>query len=262
MKRIALLLFLFLVSPAVYPCLILVLTVDNRVIIGNHEDWPARDARIRFIPGDEQKLGCVVFDFASEGLIQGGVNAAGLFFDGTATPYVPMDFSSKEEFNGKDFWLALLQRCHNVHEAVAFIDRYQVPELEEVHILFADRTGQSVIVGAYDGNLTYTWKSKPYQVLTNFNIVDPEYGGEQPCPRFATATRILSSPGKDPVETAEQVLEQTTQGKLTAYSTLFDLTSGSFRIYYTADFSRHLSFSIPDELKKEAHDVLVSEALH
>lgn len=261
MKRIALLISFFLVSPAVYPCLILVFTADNRVIIGNHEDWPARDARIRFLPGDEHKLGAVVFDFESEGLIQGGVNSSGLFFDGTATPFVPIDFADKEEFIGKDFWLSLLQTCHNVQEAVVFVDRYKVPELEQVHILFADRSGQSVIVGAYDGKLTHTWKKQPYQVLTNFNIVDPEYGGEQPCPRFATATRILSGPSKDPMETARRVLEETTQGQLTVYSTLFDLSAGVFSIYYTADFGRSLRYSIADELKRGPHHVLLSQEL-
>lgn len=263
MKRILVLFLLMLCAPAVYPCLILVYTLNDRVIVGNHEDWPARDARIRFIPAADGELGLVAFDFESEGLIQGGVNEAGLFFDGTATPFSPVDFSGKEAFNGKDFWLTLLQTCRNVTEAVAFIDRYAVPELEQVHILFADKSGQSVIIGTYDGKLTYTWKSKPFQVLTNFNIVDPEYGGEQPCPRFATATQLLSKTPStaDPMKVAQEVLEQTTQGQLTAYSTLFDLTTGRFRIFYTADFSRSLGYSIAEELRRGKHDVIVSQAM-
>lgn len=259
MKRTVLILAFLLVSPAVFPCLIFVFTSGNHIIVGNHEDWTARDARIRFIPAEKSKLGVVVFDFESEGLIQGGMNSAGLFFDGTATPYVPLDFTGKEVFKEKDFWLTLLQTCHSIQEAVVFINKYQLPELESVHLLFADRSGQSLIVGAYDGKLTYTWKNKPFQVLTNFNIVDPEYGGEQPCPRFAKANSILTSATGNPMETAAAVLKQTTQGELTVYSTLFDITTGSVRVYYLADFSRSLTFNLADELAKGGHDILMSK---
>jgi len=261
MRRALLVLLCFVAPVQVYPCLIFVLTNGKQVLVGNHEDWTARDARIRFIPGDKDKLAVTVFDFESEGSVQGGVNEAGLFFDGTATPFVSIEFPGKEVFLGKDFWLTLLQQCKTVRQAVAFVEKYQVPELEQVHILFADRSGQSVIVGAYDGKLTFTWKSKTFQTLTNFNIVDPEYGGEQPCPRFATANEILSKPGTDPVKQATEVLKQTTQGELTVYSTLFDLTAGTLQVYYLADFSRHLTYDLKQEWKQPAHEVIVADAL-
>lgn len=244
-----------------FPCLIFVLSNGKQVLVGNHEDWTARDARIRFIPGEKDKLSVAVFDFASEGFVQGGVNEEGLFFDGTATPFVSMDFSGKEVFPEKDFWLSLLQRCKTAKEAVAFIERYQVPDLERVHLLFADRSGQSVIVGAYDGKLTVTWKSTSFQTLTNFNIVDPEYGGEQPCPRFATANEILSKPGTDPMKQALDVLKQTTQEELTVYTTLLDLTASTLQVYYLGDFTKHLTFDLKKKWKAKPHDVIVADAM-
>ena len=139
-------------------------------------------------------------------------------------------------------------------EAVAFVERYQATELERVHFLFADKTGQSVIIGAYEGKITYTWKTQAHQVLTNFNIVDPEYGGEQPCPRFATAQDLLSQ-NADPME----VLRQTTQGDLTVYTTLFDLTAGVVQVSYRANFTKIASFSLSQEWSKGAHNVLLSD---
>lgn len=252
MKRICLIFVaIVLANTPAYPCLIFVLTKDNHVLVGNHEDWTARDARLRFIPASPNKLAVAVFDFESEGFIQGGVNEAGLFFDATATPFVPLDFAGKEKFEGRDMWLTLLQKCRTVGEAVAFVERYQVPELERVHLLFADKTGQSVIIGAYEGKLTYTWKTQPHQVLTNFNIVDPEYGGEQPCPRYATANALLGK-GVDPMD----VLRQTTQGELTVYTTLIDLTDGVVNVGYLADFSRMASFSLQKEWKHPRDVVL------
>lgn len=241
-------------------CLIFMFTDNKNIIIGNHEDWTARDARVRFIPAQGKERAVVAFDFASEGLIQGGMNSDGLFFDGTATPFVPLDFSGKEVFTGKDFWLSLLKSCSTIQQAIAYVKKYQVPELEKVHLFFSDRTGQSVIVGAYDGELTFTWKSQPFQVLSNFNIVDPEYGGEQPCPRYATATRILSQPSSDPMLSAKNVLAETTQGGLTVYSTLFNLTSGTVTIFYLADFSKALTLDLTAEWKIGPHEILLSES--
>ncbi len=261
MKRAIILLTLLLVSQTVFPCLIFVFTQGSHVLVGNHEDWTARDARVRFVPATGKLLGAVVFDFESEGLIQGGMNTAGLFFDGTATPFTPLDFSAKEDFKGKDFWLTLLQSASTVQEAVAFVQKYKVPELEKVHLLFADRSGQSVIVGAYDGTLTLTWKTVFYQVLSNFNIVDPEFGGEQPCPRFATATKILTGNITEQREAAKLVLQQTTQGELTVYSTLFDLTEGTVEVFYIGNFSKSIILNLRNELALGPHVKLLSKQL-
>lgn len=251
---------LLLANATAEACTIFIVTRGNRVIIGNHEDWPARDARVRFIPAGGDKFGVMVFDFESEGIIQGGVNSAGLFFDGTATPFVPLEFEGKPKYEGKDFWLDLLQHCKTIQEALDQIGKYQMPELEKVHIFLADRTGQSVIVGAYEGKLTYTWKTGPFQVLTNFNIVDPEYGGEQPCPRFAAATKVLTPDG-DPMKAAKSALEQTTQGKLSVYSTLVDLTNMTVQVFYEADFSKSLTYDLKKEWATE-HNVILSKAMN
>lgn len=253
-QRLTILFALWLSAFPAFPCLIFVLTNNNHVLVGNHEDWTARDARLRFIPATEGRLAVAVFDFESEGFIQGGVNETGLFFDATATPFVSLDDQRKPPFEGGDMWLALLQQCRNVTEAIAFIGRYQIPELERVHLMFADKTGNSVIVGAYEGKITYTWKTQPFQVLTNFNIVDPEYGGEQPCPRFATATTLLGR-GADPFD----VLRQTTQGELTVYTSLFDLTAGTLQVSYQADFSKVMRYSLVQEWKLGNHSIRLSE---
>ena len=219
------------------------------------------DARIKFVPAGKSQYGLVAFDFESEGLIQGGMNTEGLFFDGTATPFVPLDFTGKEEFKGTDFWLALLQTCRSVQDAINFIKKYKVPDLEKVHIFLADKSGQSVIVGAYDGVLTFTPRVGNYQVLTNFNITDPEYGGEQPCPRYGKANEILVANGKATIETVKKVLENTTQGKLTVYSNIYDLNTGSVTIFSEADFSKSRTYNVSAELSNGPHATLITEAL-
>lgn len=96
---------------------------------------------------------------------------------------------------------------------------------------------------------------------TNFNILDPEYGGEQPCPRFATATKALANPGVDPLEAARNTLKQTTQGLLTVYSSIYDLRAGTVTVFSEGDFSRSRTFDLEKELKQGPHALLVSETV-
>ena len=73
----------------VFGCLILFITDGKTVLIGNHEDWYADDAEVTFLPASGKKYGMLYFDFASEKTAQGGINTAGIFLDGTKTPFAP-----------------------------------------------------------------------------------------------------------------------------------------------------------------------------
>src|SRR5690348_14665012 len=95
------LLLVSLKLPEAFACLILFITDGREVLVANHEDWYASDAEVTFVPASKEKLGMVYFDFASEGTAQGGMNTAGLFFDGTATPRAAYpDNNRKKECKG------------------------------------------------------------------------------------------------------------------------------------------------------------------
>ncbi|MCB0548836.1 MAG: linear amide C-N hydrolase [Phaeodactylibacter sp.] len=256
MKKLIPSLILIFTFHAAFPCLIVVVTDGQRVLVGNHEDWFARDARARFEPATDTTYGMVVFDFESEGYAQGGMNTEGLFFDGTATPFVPLDLSGKKDCNCY-IWTEVLQHCSNVEEAIEFIRPYRLPDLEQVHLLFADRTGQSVIVGAYDGELTFTYRKRAYQILTNFNVTDPEYGGEEACPRYGKALEILQVDSSATVEHVRNILSLTHQEELSVYSNIYDLTAGEVYIYSLADFNRSVKFNLAEELSKGTHSYSV-----
>lgn len=202
------------------------------------------------VPPTEKKFGFIGFGFASEEFIQGGMNTAGLFFDGTATPFVPIDFSDKPVFNGY-LWQAILEKCATIDEAVSLIKSYKVPDLQKVHILLADQTGQSVIIGSYEGRLTFhSRQNHPYQLLTNFNISNPEYGNEPVCKRFETATLLLQKDSVASISNLTHILSQTHQQELTVYSTIYDLTRGEVYIFNKADFGRSVHLNLMKEIQK------------
>ncbi len=240
-------------------CLILVVADGERVLVGNHEDWYARDARLVLTPPTDTTYGMLTFDFASEGYAQGGMNSEGLFFDGAATPYAPVNFGDKPAFDRGYFWTHLLGTCATVEEAVDLIQKYRLPELQELHILLADRSGQSVVIGTYEGALTFHYRKGNHQLVTNFNLSDPSYGGEPTCSRHAAATRHLQADFTASVENVRAILAQTHQEELTVYSNIYDLTEGKVYVYSLRNFNQGAVVDLAESLEKDAWSVLVAD---
>jgi len=131
----------------VFACLILFITDGKTVLVANHEDWYARDSEVTFIPAEGKKFGMLYFDFTSEKTAQGGMNTAGLFFDGTRTPFAPYEENQSKEDCKCYIWTKILAECASVDQALDFVEKYKIPEIEDVHILFADKKGNSAVVG-------------------------------------------------------------------------------------------------------------------
>jgi hypothetical protein len=239
-------------------CLILFLTNGKEVLIANHEDWAALDAEVRFQTAQKGKHGFVAFDFRSEGWPQGGMNTAGLFFDGTATPYAPFPEGAKKIDCNCYIWTKILEECHSVAAALEYVKAYKIPEIETIHVLLADKTGASAIVGVYNEELKIYYRTGNYQVLTNFNMADPSYGGEEPCKRFDTTVQMLKSDATASIDTLEKILSKTHQDELTAYSNIYNLTTGEVVVYYRHHYEKKKVFKLDTELKKGNHRVLLA----
>jgi len=241
----------------VFACLILFITDGKTVLVANHEDWYARDSEVTFIPAEGKKFGMLYFDFTSEKTAQGGMNTAGLFFDGTRTPFAPYEENQSKEDCKCYIWTKILAECASVDQALDFVEKYKIPEIEDVHILFADKKGNSAVVGVYGGKLQIHRRAGNHQLLTNFNLTDPSYGDEPPCQRFATAQKMLGSDSSATVKNLEKILSTTHQNDLTVYSNIYNLASGEVYVYNRADFTRKVKFNLAAELKKGRHVVSI-----
>jgi len=255
MKKIWAGLLFILSFDKLFACLILFITDGKLVLVANHEDWYAQDAEVTFITAHNNKLGMLYFDFASEKTAQGGMNTAGLFFDGTRTPYAPYPANNKKANCSCYIWTKILGECSTVNQAIAYIEKYKIPEIEDVHILLADRNGNSAIVGVYNKELQIHRRNGEHQLLTNFNISNPSYGDAQPCERFATATSMLSSDSSVTRSNLEKILSKTHQDDFTAYSNVYNLTAGEVTVYFRHNFHQKLTINLVKELKKGKHAI-------
>ena len=128
MKKLWILLWFLFCFDKLFACLILFITDGKIVLVANHEDWYARDAEATFVPSHDNKLGMLYFDFASEKTAQGGMNTAGLFFDGTRTAYAPYPANNKKIDCSCYIWTKILGECSTVDQAIEYIEKYKIPE--------------------------------------------------------------------------------------------------------------------------------------
>jgi len=227
-------------------CFILVLTDGSRVIVGNHEDWFDQDTALRVIPTKDGKYGSVIFTFESEGWAQGGMNSEGLFFDGALTPLdILVDEEIKPEYDGY-LWQKILDECSTVKQALDTAMKYRKMELQEAHIIFADKSGDAAILGTYDGEIVVTYKKpeETYLLQTNFNPLMPDLSDEPFCWRYEAAEEHLMQNGEATVENMLSILKKTHQDQMTVYTNIYDLTSRNILVYSLRKYDNPIKINL------------------
>jgi len=263
-------------------CTVFTASVGDTVLFGNNEDVGDRNATVWFVPATETTYGWVYFGFRDYPVQigkfpMGGMNDQGLFFDITSVPATirPLPETIEEAlqfieqnnnlpsltmFNAGIFGGRILENCATVEEAIQFIKQYDLLFYGEYQFLFADRTGDSMILcPSPDGEMKVVRKEGVYQVVTNFNVLNPGLG-QYPCGRYDNAVWMLREIESDDDLTVEyftSILKKTHSGG-TTYSTIYDPVNGEVYLYNHHNFGWVVVFDLEDELEKGSHsyDVL------
>jgi len=158
MRLFFLLVIFFSASASIHACTIFVLTDTNRALFCNNEDVDETKNRIWFIPSGKQRFGCAYVGQAGNQWAQGGLNTAGLAFDWVAGSHEKWtQRSQKKKLPRGNPPERMLETCSTVKEAIAFFQTHKEPSFSYAHILVADHTGASVIIGAKDNRLQITF---------------------------------------------------------------------------------------------------------
>ena len=158
------LLLLFVVDYA-RPCSMFKITLLGKTMVGNNEDAWRVNSRIWFETGKDGRYGAAYVGH-DDGLPQGGLNEAGLVYDGFAVyqrALRPAAGKKKIE-NPGDFLKSILQRCSTVQEVQSFVNRYDRGKFNGSMLLFVDKSGDYLVVEA---DTTLPGHDEKY-VLSNF----------------------------------------------------------------------------------------------
>ena len=177
-----LMLFSLFTSIQSYSCTIFYVVEDHKIFAGNNEDWKDPYTKMWFYPPGDNKHGWVKFGFGS-GFPQGGMNDQGLFWDGTAGPYLAMPLSEegKENYSGP-LMQKVIEECANIEEVKKIFTQYYCEDQYKAQYLIGDSLGNSIIV---EGDNIISIQDN-HQVLTNFYQSNPGLGA-YPCWRYETA---------------------------------------------------------------------------
>lgn len=235
---------------------------DNKgqVWAGNNEDmYFTFNSYLNLVAATDSTFGYSCFTFFSpEGAVQGGVNEAGLFFDGSAVrPSSYKDYDKKLEFPGgsRQLFHHVLKKCKTVNDVFTLFRKFRLRGLEAAQIHVADKYGNFGIIVADSMWIT----NSNHQVSTNYNLCHPDKDGIT-CWRFPIAEGVLSvrEPG---LETFREICDSTSRRTKysTVYSNIHNLTTGDIWFYYGMNYSKAYKTNIKELLKKGTRSFFLHE---
>jgi hypothetical protein len=185
------------------------------------------------------------------GFPQGGMNDAGLAFDGFATgPFAMRQQDGKRLFPGNPI-NEVMETCATVEEVIAFLSDVDLrPLLSQAMLFFADASGDAVIV---EGDVFLRMEGD-VQAITNF-YQSAQLDDRAQCPRYAAALDVLEGRPHTSIDICTEALSAAAQrGDRVAslYSNVFDLETCTARLYLFQDFENAVVLDLHEELKKGA----------
>ncbi|MFP2996905.1 carcinine hydrolase/isopenicillin-N N-acyltransferase family protein [Spongiivirga sp. MCCC 1A20706] len=256
----------FLPSTTVSACSIVyyIDKISGKIYVANNEDyWLDTDAYIQIEPQSKNKLARLWYgwdDFA-----QGGVNSAGLFFDGAVTP--KLNDSKKYKKIKGNLGDHILAHCKTVNDALALLQKEKIA-LGNAHMVLGDATGNAVVVEWINGERKLIHIKDGYLIATNFLLSDPEKGN-YPCYRYKSIEqRIQKLKSQDTtadmrsfgnvVGGAVQLPQQDSNGKSggTLYTSFINITDMEFGLIYKLDNNKITRFNLKEEFEKGKRRVI------
>lgn len=259
-QRLLLFLAILLFSVVSHACSVVyyIDSVTGKIYVANNEDyWYDVDAYIQIVPKSKGELARLWYGW--DNFAQGGINEAGLFFDGAVTPEQPRIKGSKKiKGNLGD---AILASCKTVQDAIALIEKRKIA-LSDAHIMFGDATGNAVVVEWLDGEQKIIPMTNNRLVMTNFLLANPK-GGNHPCPRYNAIQKNLEALEKskdsisflkvaNTVGSAVQTPTVDKKGRTggTLYSTFINISDMELILVYKLDNKKLSKLNLQSEFKK------------
>jgi penicillin V acylase-like amidase (Ntn superfamily) len=250
------LLIVAVLVPPLQACTAFVVYRNGLALAGNNEDFWLTDTKVWYVPkegsqrGVAGELGRVYFGFDNF-YPQGGMNEAGLFFDGFATSENKITKSDgKPRFAG-NISDHVMAHCKTVEEVVAVFEKYDLSFLSHAMLMFADQHGDSVIIEGDE----FLRIEGDHQVVTNFyqSLTSPD---KYSCPRYLAAVRSLGPGEPLSINSCRDVLAATRQARSapTQYSNVYNLKQGLVYLYHFHNFEEVVCIDLKEELAKGAHE--------
>jgi tetratricopeptide (TPR) repeat protein len=232
-------------------CSMFKITKDGKTMVGNNEDFSNPNSRIWFERASLGKMGVVYLGF-DDLEPQGGMNEAGLVFDGFAVDPRPHKQISSTKIAIDLFpFKEVMSKCKNVDDVYTMLNKYNLSIMDLYTVFYVDKMGNYLIVEPdtlIKGNkATYALSNFCPSVTSDFSKVDLPY--------FQKGRQLLENKTDTSIPFCASVadsMHQSWQDEIggTLYSTIYDLDAGTIDLYFYHDFSKSIKFNLKNELQK------------
>lgn len=242
-------------------CTLFKITQGGRTMVGNNEDAWGLDPWIRFVPAREGGHG-VAYVGHRDGLPQGGMNDAGLVFDGLVVPFKAMQARPGRTPVGDTFAFVehLLRTCATVADVRTLLAGYDWTSQQRAIILFVDRAGNYLVM---EGG-TLLSGSDPTYVAGNFRPSQYADLDRVAIPRFQQGRAYLAAHGDTSLRSCAGMMEamkacRRKLGEGTLYTSIYDLQRGLVHLYFYHDFTQVRTFDLEHELAQGEHTLRMAD---
>jgi hypothetical protein len=262
-KYIALCFLLLLVVVPVRPCSMFKITFGGKTMVGNNEDAWRENSRIWFEVGRDGHYGAAYVGH-DDGFPQGGMNEAGLAYDGFAVyGRVLKPVVEKEKLGGAladkvGFLTSIMQQCATVEEVQRFVNRYDRRVFNHGMLLFIDKKGDYLVV---EVDTTILGHDAKY-VLANFCPSLTPDPSTVTMGRYRRGVAFLSGKQDSSLRFCTAMMDTMHEcrprlGDGTTYTSIYDLSGGLIYLYFYHDYTHCVSFDLRRELAKGDHNLLM-----
>ncbi len=240
-------------------CAIVIGYKNGRVLVGNNEDWYESDAKywFEFPKKEDERYASYFFGFEGDGkFAQGGMNEAGLMFDGTFVPRIEIDRDRVKADGLKaapvHLFKHILKRCKSIEEAEEVVDQYFIPYIRAAQVILVDANGGFLVIKANGVKEKGHLKEGEFKIITNFHLEDLP-SGNYTCYRYDLAYKMLDDRFDNTYNEFEEVLQGVHQEYpgATVYSNIYDLKNASSELYYNARFDRRITIDFKGDLTED-----------
>lgn len=245
-------------------CSMFKVTKGGKTMVGNNEDYWNPNTRIWFERGNRSTFGAMYVGFDNF-YPQGGMNDAGLVFDGIAMDYLAVNDTTGKKLIGTDqelfsFTKKILQTCSKVTEVKDLLSKYNLESFHSSLLFFVDKSGQyliiegdSLIIGneaSYiQSNFYASCTKDPNKVKIPFYQIGRKYLAKKPADTtLAYCTNMMNAIHQDFGEFGG-----------TLYTTIFDLEKGTIHLYYHFNYEKVVTFDLKEELEKGNKSINIPE---
>jgi hypothetical protein len=237
-------------------CSMCKVTINGHTYVGSNEDSWRMGSRIWFETGTSAKFGCVYVGY--DELPQGGMNEAGLAFDGLTTLPKPIKYDplKKKISSPRDFLKEIMQTCKTVEDVKRFAIQYNRQNFYNHGVLlFADRTGNYLVM---ESDTLISGNDDKYLIANFCPSITPE-DERLTWDRYRKGKLFLSNHINDTssnfcfalTDTMHQCRKRIGDG--TMYSFVADLEKRNFTLCFYHDFEHPVVFNLQQELEKGNH---------